>query len=323
MKRFFPVFLLLFPLSVLLAQEPGITQSSFPFPLTLVLDAAGLTAKGEGKSTGGFWQPDWPLDLPPDAFKVQNGTIGRALVEGNGYSLGLRYDTEGRLREFPFLLNGRMAQASLVYGEALTVHELILTDELSYRFEFLEYDDSYPSLVRVSRTDAWYFIALSKKGNVITETWFDEEGIALTSYAFSLTEIGGASRIRAFRDYGNNGADMEFFYDSRNLLTESSCVNGVFKVLYFREDLPRYWERRPLDGGSAGKFSLQWDEKGFLVSVSAENGKLPDDAAECRYEYSLDWRGNWIERREIRMLRRSGLLVPSPGTTFRRILEYN
>ena len=331
MRRLFPVLLiLLFPLFALLAQEPGITKSSFPFPLTPVLDAAGLTANEQGKSTGDFWQPDWPLDLPPDAFKVQNGTIIRAAVEGNGYSLKLRYDPEGRVGEFPYLLNGSMAQVSLVYRSALTVHELtlaLLSGELSCSFEFLEYDDAYPSMVRVSCGEAWYFIALSKMGNVIMETWYDEEGIALGAYAFSLTEIGAASRISAFRDYGNNGADMEFFYDSRNLLTESSGFNGVFKVLYFREDLPRYWERRPLNAGetreSVGKFSLQWDEKDFLVSITAENGNLPDDAAECRYEYTLDGRGNWIERREIRMLHRFGLLVPSPGTTFRRILEYN
>ncbi|MCL2320427.1 MAG: hypothetical protein FWC45_10105, partial [Treponema sp.] len=107
---------------------------------------------------------------------------------------------------------------------------------------------------------------------------------------------------------------------------------GLFGVLYYREDLPRYWERLPrtgMAGGTkdregAGNFSLQWDEEGSLVRISyrtASPGTF-ESPVEYRYDYTLDERGNWIERREIRMIRRLGLLVPLPGITFTRVLEY-
>jgi ABC-type taurine transport system ATPase subunit len=40
------------------------------------------------------------------------------------------------------------------------------------------------------------------------------------------------------------------------------------------------------------------------------------------YEYDFDERGNWIERREIRMIRSMGHFISTQGTVFRRILEY-
>ena len=341
---FLGVMAVIFPFSTLFAQD--IPQTEMPqtaeiFPLTMVLDKAGLIGNGCNYS---FWQPDWPFELPPDSFKVRSGKVTRAAIEGDGVSLVLCFDSEGRIGEFPFMLNGRIAQVSLVYREALELHEMVLAfqaEEEAWKFEFLEYSDSYPSLVRGSCGDLWVFISLSKRGNAILETWYNEEGIALGAYIFSLIEIGETLRVNAFRDHGNPGNDMEFFYDSRNLLTESSGFNGVYKVLYFREDLPRYWERRPAKtgmdnedpGNGTGNFTLQWDQGGFLLRIAENSEKQGTDSqadgrsasvpAEYRYEYTLDEEGNWIERQEIRMIRRFGLLVPSQGTTVKRILEYD
>jgi hypothetical protein len=93
-------------------------------------------------------------------------------------------------------------------------------------------------------------------------------------------------------------------------------------VHFYREDLPRYWERRPVsEADEAGNFSLQWDEANFLVRIRGEpenSGSFVD----YRYEYELDEKGNWIERRETRMIRAFDLLVPSPGITIKRVLEY-
>jgi len=325
------VFLL--PISALLAQEmPGteMTESAGIFPLTLILDAAGLTGDGNKTGPDNFWRPDWPLELPPDSFTVQNGKISGAVISGDEVSLVLRYDPEGRVEEFPFMLNGKMAMVSLMYRGNQEIHAMDLgfgSEEGSYRFEFLEYMDSFPSLVRVSYGELWCFISLSKRGNVIMETWYDEEGVALGAYAFSLIRIGENTRIGAVRDYSNRDGFIEYFYDSRNLLTECSGFNGVFKVLYFMEDLPRYWERRPANSNGEGNFSLQWDENGALLRISAADNPAEtppiNSRVDYRYEYTLDERGNWIERREIRMISRFGLLVPSPGTTFTRVLEYN
>jgi len=324
---------ILLSLSALPAQEmpdAEMTESIGIFPLALVLEAAGLTGEEYNKGNDNFWRPDWPLELPPDSFMVRNGKLSEAAVFGDGVSLVLRYDPEGRVEEFPFMLNGNIVRVSLMYRGGLEIHAMDLSfesEEDVYRFEFLEYLDSYPSLVRASYGELWCFVSLSKRGNVIMETWYDEEGIALGAYAFSLIKIGENTRISAVRDYSNRDGFVEYFYDSRNLLTESSGFNGVFKVLYFLEDLPRYWERRPANSNGAGNFALQWDENGFLLRITADTYPADtypaDSRVDYRYEYTVDERGNWIERREIRMISRFGLLVPSPGTTFTRVLEYN
>ena len=305
------------------------------FPISLVLE--GMDYAGEGT---GAWRPDWPPELPPDSFKVLSGEISQAVIEVEGVPLAFRYDPEGRLEEFPLMLNGRIVRVSIGYTEASEIREIelgfpvwvaeqgeaghwVLSGCESWKLEFLNYLDSFPSIVRGSLGDAWYFILISRTRNEIRETWYDEEGSFLGAYSLSRIRIGENRRIRLLRDFSNpdNGSDTEYYYDSRGFLTEISESGGFYKVLYYLEDLPRYWERNPgrIAGGERGNYSLQWDENGFLVRITGETG---DGLVDYRYEYVLDERGNWIERREIRMLRRMGLLVPSPGITIKRVLEY-
>jgi hypothetical protein len=326
--------------SPLLAQEIPPEPSAAIFPLALVLEAAEFAADGAGT-----WRPDWPLEFPPDAFKVRAGEISKASIEGEHF-FSFSIDPEGR--EFPFMLNGRMAQAGITYGGRSEIREIVLSfpaervnsreapdqdppDENLWELEILEYRDSYPLVIRGLRGDAWYFINLSRRGNSILETWYDEEGMILGAYGYSLGKIGNDLRIRVFQDYSKEEAVTEYHYDSRLFVTESSGPGGVYTVLFYREDLPRYWERRPrfleesiagardLTGNRPGNFTLQWDERGMLLRITGG----PDSGdIDYRYEYTFDGMGNWIERREIRMTRQMGLLVPSQGTIWRRVLEY-
>ena len=307
------------------------------FPLALVLDAAGFT--GDTMEVPGvFWRPDWPLELPPDSFSARQGSFSRAEIQGDNFSLILGYGQDGRLEEFPFFLNGRFSQVSLVYRDAFEINWMNLAfeeEEEIWKLEFLEYGNDYPSLVRVEYGEVFYFISLSSGGDVIMETWFDEDGNALGAYAFSLVKNGEKSRISSARDFSNADGLMEFFYDSRDLITGITGVGGVFQVQYYLDDFPRYWERRPVmaedaelyagDDGGAGNFSLQWDERGLLVRITGGMGSGIEegDGIDYRYEYILDGRGNWIERRETRMIRQMNLLVPAQGTVVKRVLEYS
>jgi hypothetical protein len=312
MLRVLAAFVLISPLG---AQEAAL------FPLSLVLEAAEYAS---------LWRPDWPVDFPPDAFKVGSGFLAGASVEGEGsfsYSAG----PGGRAGAFPFMLNGRMVQAAIDYGPSMEILKIVISGETpeipddpsdesladnAWEMEVMEYFDSRPMVLRVRRGDAWYFISLSRGGNRIMETWYDEEGNMLGAYDFSLGEVGNEARIRNLRYYSDNETLTEFHYDSRLLVSECSGPYGAYKALFYREDLPRYWERRPSgEGQESGSYTLQWDEAGFLRRITG--GEI-----DCRYEYTLDVMGNWIERREIRMTRRLGLLAPSPGTTWKRVLEY-
>lgn len=319
MKRILGICILILLASLLPAQDF--------FTLALVLEEVRYAGNGSW-----FWKPDWPLELPPDSFKTRVGECSGINVEVEGQSFNVEYDTGGRLEKFPFMLGGRMVCIDVDYGESSEISKMVLTfifGNESWELEFLEYRDSFPFLVRASCGDAWYFISLSKGGNAIMETWYDEEGNVLTSYGYTLTDIGRDKRIMSIRDYSKPGDVTEYFYDSRCLLSEISGQDEIFSVLYYRDDLPRYCERRPQDGVSlvfdpAEKFSFQWDKSGLLFRiVRVEEASLETDSpVEYRYEYSFDDTGNWTERREIRMFRRFGLLFPSQGTTVKRVLEY-
>ena len=303
------------------------------FPLALVLEWVEYAAEG--------WKPDWPLEIPPDAFKVQSGEISSCEIKTDDFSLGFQIDQEGRALKFPFMLNGSIAQAAVDYREGLDLQEMAITfpsGEDPWKLEFLEYRNTFPYLVRACSGDGtsaaglWYFIYYTWGTSEILETWYDENGKALGVYGFSMAEVGKKTRIRAVKDYSNPENGTELFYDSRGLVTGISGPAGLFNVLYFRQDSPRYWEYRPAAPDAAGennsgtsemtgKFTLQWDETGLLRRFSGEDesaGLLVD----YRYEYTLDEWGNWVERLETRMIRDLGLLIPSPGTTFTRVLEY-
>jgi hypothetical protein len=278
------------------------------FPLALALEYAGES---------GSWRPDWPQDMPPDAFKTVSGSPSRISVKGEDFELAFGLDAGGRPVEFPLMLNGVMRQAVLVYSGD-EIREMIVDSEEPWNLEFLEYADSFPALVRVSRGEEWFFIYLSRGVNEIIETWYDVEGNALSVYRFSLIEIGNVKRIREIREFTppDSALVTECFYDSWGFLTETLGPGGVYRALYFRDDLPRYWQRRPAeDNEETGSLSFQWDQKDLLLRVYGEG-------LDCRYDYTFDKEGNWTERRETRMIRNSGLLTPSPGTTIVRIIEY-
>jgi hypothetical protein len=341
MRRCFLLLLIIFSLSTLNAQGTGGNSGAGGiFPIALVLEGVDY-AVSKGGALRSVWRPDWPSQIPVDAFKVFSGEVSRIFIEGEGISLNLSFGLDGLLEEFPFMFNGRMAQVGLVYDEFSEKKEMFLTfpswdesnksDEDTWKLEFLEYRDSFPYLVRASSQGVWYFIYFSGTMNEILETWYDVTGNFIGAFAFSLIEIDNEKRISAMRDYLDTGNNTEFFYDSRGLLTEATGPFGVYKILYYREDFPRYWERRPVGAqdGWAGEFAFQYDEAGFIPRASGESG---DGQFDYRYEYTVDERGNWIERRVIQMiyqqgvlqpgLLQSGLLAPSPGLTYNRILEY-
>jgi len=338
LRRFLCLPCLFFSLSVLQAQSPNEDKptDSYIFPLALVLEWAEYASEG--------WMPDWPLEIPPDAFKVLSGEISFCEIAYDDFTLGLKIDDAGRAEIFPLMLNGEIAQAALVYNELSQMQEIAITfpsGDDPWKLEFLEYRNTFPYLVRAycggtesgdgDAAGVWYFIYYSWGVSEILETWYDENGTAVGIYGFALVEVGRKPRIRAVKDYSDPENGTELFYDSRRLVTGVSEPAGIFNVLYFRENSPRYWERHPANAAgenvagnnlvAAGNFTFQWDEAGLLMRLSGEDessGQLLD----CRYEYTLDDMGNWVERRETRRIRDLGFLVPAPGTTIRRILEY-
>ncbi|MDR2103066.1 MAG: hypothetical protein LBP42_03065, partial [Treponema sp.] len=149
------------------------------------------------------------------------------------------------------------------------------------------------------------------------------EGSALAYFAADFIEVHDQNRLKHLEGAGGDGALLkDWDYDSGGNFTAIRGSGSVYSALYDRRGLPRYWKRRP-SAETFESLTLQWDERGFLVRISGVSGAEDEEPVDFRYEYSLDERGNWTERREIRMLRRFGVFFPGPGFTVKRLITYN
>jgi hypothetical protein len=306
--------------------------------------SAALLLKTAEAAGGALWRPDWPPELPPDAFRALRPGEGPVFLSAELLfdSVVYRFSREqdGRVKELPFLLKGELIQAKFFYNDDSLITRVVLEsagsgegdpgDIHSWVLEVLEYEDSRPSFLMVSRAGAYSFVLLKRTEGEILEAWYDPEAEILAVHEYTLRDR--AAQILSFsRDAPDAaGSDERYYFDSRGLLTGISGSSGEFSVLYYLEDLPRYWEYRPAAAPGAeeadavpkgGRYSFQWDEKGLLVRLTGTIGE-DGEPLDRRYEYTLDERGNWIERREIRMVPYMDLLAPLQGPVIKRNLVY-
>jgi hypothetical protein len=305
--------------------NPGQELPAQYFPLALLLEV--LDTKGMGVH---YWQPDWPPEIPSDAFKLPEGASSLTLDAG-GPLLQLSRNSDGSVAAFPFLINRALAQINIQYDEEKRIKTIDAAG--LWLFEALEYPGKEPpSLFRVLRNGEYSFVLLQRGLKSVSESWYDEKGAALGFYEYSVSENPGR-RIRMIRRIDGSGEEeTERFFDSNFLMTGIKGPEGNCSVNYYRNNYPRYWESLPVfsetpeadmdaDAEAARRYyTLQWDERGFLVRLySAAPFGTGNDS---RYEYSLDEKGAWIERRELKMVRAFGRLVSSPGGVLRRAIVY-
>jgi hypothetical protein len=319
------------------------------FPLSLLLETA---FSGEIP-----WRPDWPGAMPPDGFSPGSGRAAALTLvlpagyldaapgdsgdaasgdgatgtaEGDGEAAveyRLVRDEAGRFVEFPFFANGVLYQAAAEYegagpGEArkITLDNPAAPDP--WEFAFLEYQQGTLVLARVSHSGTWFFVAPEYLETRTNETWHDADGLAQGFFALEYWLQDGARRL-VFTDRRSDQdeAVLAYDYNSAGCVSGISAPEGEYTALYDAAARPRYWERP----GEA--YTLQWDEQGFLVRLTGVSQGEPGIATEpreidIRYEYVLDERGNWIERRETSLVRRFGRLVPDSDRIIRRVIAY-
>ncbi|MDR0600340.1 MAG: hypothetical protein LBG84_09730 [Treponema sp.] len=182
-------------------------------------------------------------------------------------------------------------------------------------------DENRPLLVRVFAGD-YYFAALEYAGPSVFETWYSRDG------QVQADKLGPP--------------ETRYDYNGAALVSRVVSAWGEFSALYNKRGMPLYLElipaasspvppvsaaAPPADVPSAAvpappapaAYRYQWDEAGRLVRFS---GGPADSPVERRYEYTLDDRGNWTERREITMTGTGGRLVPAGTTAIRRVIGY-
>jgi hypothetical protein len=219
-----------------------------------------------------------------------------------------------------------------------------------------------PVLARLNAGDAgaadgadsggvWFFAVLEYRGISASETWYDPAGAGLAVYNYRYDPRSREKRLSGFVDFlaGENRTE-EYHYDSWGNLTGIGRVSrgGVYSAVY-RENRPQYW-RRPLplppaagDAAAAGnaavseyaaagdpssgeipwRFIFQWDERGLVTNLLGySDDENAGGAWDARYDYTLDGKGSWSERREIRMIRRGDYLFPRAGVLISRKIDY-
>jgi hypothetical protein len=349
-RLFLLAFLTFTALAALPGQEEAATDDapdSGLFPLSLLLDTA---LSGESP-----WRPDWPAAMPPDGFApgagralaltlvlpagyldtAPGGDSGDAAAETAGEDAGgeaaveyrLVRDGAGRFLEFPFFVNGALCQAKVEYDDAgATGTKKITLDNPAapdpWEFEFLEYREGKPALARIGHGGSWYFAAPEYLETRTNETWYDADGLAQGFFSLEYRLEDGARRLVSTDSRSDQDeAIVVYDYNSAGRISGISASGGEYAALYNAAARPRHWERP----GEA--YALQWDEKGLLARltgmVQGETGADTEPRQiDMRYDYTLDERGNWIERRETSFARRFGRLVPQSETAIYRIISY-
>jgi hypothetical protein len=289
-----------------------------------------------------MWQPDWPPNIPVDAFNILNDDRAReisAVTLANGdLQLSARRDRRGLFTEFPVFMNGVFYQFTTRFDSRGRINGFLMKGESPVEIQVLAFENSggRPSLARMHSGGTWLFASLSDQNGVTLETWYDAAGTPLA--VFSAQSENGVIRFYkyAIQNYGGEMAAPPsasgrrppavvitpgsvvrvkvLHYDSMGNMTRVGSEQGVFEAVYNGRRL-YYWQ-----DPAARRVSLQWDDRGHLVRMS---GVARDNAAlDYRYEYIVDNHGMWIERREFSMEPMLGALVPVSGGSFIRKIEY-
>ncbi|MDR2417548.1 MAG: hypothetical protein LBD79_00665 [Treponema sp.] len=289
-----------------------------------------------------FWRPDWALALPVDAFELDpDSPRPRSItVSLDQTEYRVAWKPDGSLAAFPALVNGVFTQLTLTSAGFIiagTPHCTLTFMGAANSGVVL--DMASPALAQIALAGGTvYFAALDFAGDLITETWYDVDGNAITLFSTKLAAfdaelkvpIALESRVVDTLSAETPAADSinttyeHYDYDSFGNITAIESPRGAFTAVYVQPHRPRYWET--VINGTRWRYTLQWDDAGRLTRLTGAtvSGATATDNAfvDLRYDYTFDAHGNWVSRRETRMIRRLGALIPSAGVTVKRRIEY-
>jgi hypothetical protein len=304
-------------------EEAEDAEGDFIFPV-YVLPQTSTSGKIE-------WRPDWPANIPVDAFDILNagGSVSAMTLVGGEINLTVRRNERGVLTEFPVFLDGAFYQFSTKFDSAGSISGFTMAGENPLEIELLAFGNQggEPSLARIQNGESWFFASISRQASFVVETWYDVDGNPLAvftadipkSYRSVFQAVPDTENMEIIDTAGDSTAEpaiseSRLYFDSMGNAAKIDTDGAVFEALYNGMG-PRYWKRPAL-----GHVALQWDEGGRLVRMA---GFAEDEAPlDFRYEYDFDGQGAWTERREFNMKTEMNVLIPYPGDSFSRVIEY-
>ncbi len=270
-----------------------------------------------------FWTPDWPDELPPDAFALRGGAKARAVavsVEGLSEYVS-RWSASGKVIERPFFwaesgyslaferaASGRPSRYRLIDGEGAESDSV----SLSFSAEGALSSCERSSGDRPSRSGFYPF------GSVVEEIRYVEDGIAEARASFDFAREGLRSIASVSAD-GTAETIASYDYDAGGRISAVSTADSQRSAVYGEDGLPRAVRVAVAASGKTVERRLQWDERGLLVREFV----FSDDAGvEIAYDYDFDRKGEWIARRATRYVERFGVRIPEAGDIVRRRIDY-
>ena len=303
-----------------------------------------------------FWRPDWALALPVDAFELTADSprplaITVSLEEAE---YRVAWKSDGALAAFPTFVNGVFTQLTLTSAGFIIAG----TPHCTLTFigaanSGVVSDITPPPLAQIAFANGTvYFTALDFAGDLITETWYDADGNAIALFSSRLAALHAESKIlialeSRITDTLLTGTPVvdsteynttyeRYDYDSFGNITAIESPRGNFTAVYVQPHRPRYWET--VINGVRWRYTFRWDDAGHLTRLTGNSLNISDANAadglntganvandvfvDLRYDYTFDAHGNWVARRETRMIRQMGALIPSAGATVKRRIEY-
>jgi hypothetical protein len=193
------------------------------------------------------WRPDWPLSVPPDAFSFPDTDVSAITLIKNGgdpaEELTIRRNDEGLLREFPLFRNGMAFQVQTRFTGSALIRGFTVASEMPWDILIVEYEEAFPSLARITRGEAVYFVMIEYAVFRAVEIWYDQEGIALTVFSFQYEAPGGRIMCITSIDLaGGEEITETYHYNGTGNISGILSSTGEYSALYTGEAKPRYWE---------------------------------------------------------------------------------
>jgi hypothetical protein len=272
--------------------EEGETEASGAADFFPVFALYGSALAGEVS-----WRPDWPLSVPPDAFSFPpEGASALTLTRGSGETaedMTVRRNDDALLSEFPLFRDGVFFQVQTRFGGSGLIRGFTIAP---WDILVVEYEDAFPSLIRITYGETVYFAMIEYKAAETVEIWYDEDGNALAVFSYRNEAPGGRLRRFTRTDLLSGEEFTEaYHYDSMGNISGIITSTGEYSALYAGKGKPRYWERfvplipeaAPPDAGQPAEpqaalpetpdaalgfehfhYSFQWDEEGLLVRLT-------------------------------------------------------
>jgi len=271
------------------------------------------------------WRPDWPAEIPPDAFLLRGGRTARAVsvsVESSGSYLA-RWSPLGRILERPFFWAGSAYALSFARGASGLPASYRLagagegpgTESVSLSFSA----DGTLAAAERRNPDASIVSRFHPFGSTLEELEYDQEGRAAARRSVLFSREGPRAAY-FYSDGGESAPAASFDYDSGGRATRIVYGERVFEAVYGARDLPV--AVRGAGGAVPGERRYQWDERGLLSreTVFGEDGATLEETA---YAYEFDAYGEWTVRRALKYAHRFGIWAPERGVLVRRGIDYN